>query len=117
MKQLKKLFVALVVVAGVTVSTPVMATDFSCTPTEVSVFENRIHVRCSEPALDGRNTIWFWAVSTVDAQHANRFLSTATTALVSGRKLILGFDPGDTSGVSFGCLAHDCRVPWKIGIY
>lgn len=117
MKQLNKLFVALVVVAGVCASTSVMATDFSCKPTEVAVFANRIHVRCSEPALDGGDAIWFWAVSTVDAQHANRFLSTVATAFVSRRKLVLGFDPGDTSGASFGCLAHDCRVPWKIAIY
>lgn len=117
MKELKKLFSALAVVTGVSASTSVTAADFSCTPIEVAVYAERIHVRCSEPASDGSAAIWFWAMSTSDAQHANRFLSTTTTALVSGRKLIFGFTPGDTSGVSFGCLAHDCRIPWVTVMY
>ena len=125
MKELKKLFFTLAVVIGFTAPTVVTATDFSCSPIEVAVYAHkassayldRIHVRCSAPAMDGKDSIWFWAVSTSDAQEANRFLSTASTALVAGRKLKFSFDPGDTRGASFGCLAHDCRIPWAIVIY
>ena len=117
MRRLKKPYLALTFILGILSTTPVMAADFTCNPAEVAVFPERIHVKCSSSAADGSATIWFWAISTSDAQRANRFLSTATTALVSGRTLRFSFKPGDASGVSFGCLAKDCRTPWAIAIY
>jgi len=103
--------------ASISFAAPALAVDFQCTPTEVAVYTSRIHVRCSAGAKDGSANIWFWAVSTADAQRANRFMSTATTALVAGRNIRLSFNAGDTSGTSFGCLAKDCRTPWAITIY
>jgi hypothetical protein len=106
-----------VMAAAATSITPAMAAEFFCTPTEVAVHANRVHVRCSTAAQDGGASIGFWAISTSDAQIANRFVSTATTALVSGRSLRLYYDAGKTPGTSFGCLASDCRTPWAIAIY
>jgi hypothetical protein len=117
MRRLKKTYLALTFIFGVFTCTLVMAADFTCSPTEVAVFPERIHVKCSTSTTDGSAAIWFWAISTSDAQKANRFLSTASTALVSGRSLRFSFNPGDTAGVSFGCLAKDCRTPWAIAIY
>ena len=97
------LFVALLA------ATPAGADDFTCTPTEVAVFEGRIHVRCSDTVEDGNATIRFWAVATTDAEYANLFLSTAVTALISGRSLILKYTPGETSGTAFDCGADNCR--------
>ena len=100
-------------------ASPVAAEDYLCTPTEVAVFGDRIHVRCSEAYSDGGSAIWFWAVDarpTSDAQWANRVLSTATTALVAGLKLNIGFTPGDTSGTAFNCIASDCRKITALGM-
>ncbi|MBM3744313.1 MAG: hypothetical protein FJW34_00775 [Acidobacteria bacterium] len=102
-----KLIVAVIMVTGTVASAA--AVDFTCDPTEVAVYANRIHVKCAQSHKDGAAVIWYWAVPVTDAQWANRFLSTSTTALVSGRKLVLQFTAGDTSGTSFGCLAKDCR--------
>jgi len=117
MNQPKKLLIALALVTGVAGAVPAIAADFSCSPTEVAVFSNRIHVKCSSALQDGTTTIWYWAVSTSDAQRANRFLSTASTALVSGRMLRFSYNPADASGTSFGCLTKDCRTPWAIAVY
>ena len=104
----------LVLVAACFFTAPAYAANFLCTPTEVAVFENRIHARCSTAAKVGTANIWFWAVPTSDAHHANRFLSTASSALISGRKLLFAYNPQDSSGKSFGCQANDCRKPWAI---
>jgi hypothetical protein len=80
-----------------------------CTPTEVAVYESRIHVRCAQGIQDGSATIYFWAVPATKSQLANRFLSIGSTALVAGRHLIFMYTPGDSSGAAFGCLATDCR--------
>jgi hypothetical protein len=83
--------------------------DFICTPTEVAVYPNRIHVACSATQPDGGANIRFWAVPVTDQQWANRFMSITSTALVSGRTLVLRHTAGDVSGQSFGCLSQDCR--------
>ncbi len=99
---------------GLAFTSTVPAADFVCQPTEVAVYQGRLHVRCSQTVNDGGNVIRFWAVSTANAQHANRFLTVAASALVSGRNLKMSYTPGDTSGSAFGCLASDCRVPWAV---
>lgn len=112
----KKLIFLPILLLGLTVALPAAAEDFVCEPTDVTVYQGRVHVRCLEPELDGGSEIWFWAVSTANPDHANRFLTLATTALVSGRSLIFGYTAGDTSGTGFGCQADDCRTPWKISL-
>lgn len=88
------------------------ATDYTCTPSHVGVMGNRIHVRCTAATMDGSSSIWYFAVPTSDAAYANRFLTTANTALVSGRNLVVRYTLGDTSGAAWGCLASDCRSIW-----
>ncbi len=105
-RMLKLIVAVMLVTAGAACAATV---DFTCEPTEVAVFQNRIHVKCAQSYNDGGATIWYWAVSVSGVQWANRFLSTSTTALVSGRKLVIQFTAGDTSGTRFGCLAQDCR--------
>jgi hypothetical protein len=77
-----------------------------CTPVFVAVFGNRVHVECAA-AVGG---IKFFAVSTSNTAHAARILSTASTAQVAGRNLLIWYDPANTSGTSFGCGAGDCRT-------
>ncbi|MDH5178256.1 MAG: hypothetical protein OEZ39_19710 [Gammaproteobacteria bacterium] len=95
---------------------PAPAADYICTPVHVAVFKGRLHVRCNAAAKDGTASIWFWAVPTSDAHHANRFLSVTSSALIAGRKIRFSYTNGDTSGQAFGCLAKDCRVPWMTAI-
>jgi hypothetical protein len=85
------------------------AAEFRSTLTEVVVYKDRIHCRCATTTKDGSNDIRFFAVSTADAKLADRMLTVATTALVSGRRFIAGFTNSDTTGTNFGCNASDCR--------
>ena len=79
----------------------------TCTPVNVAVFDQRVHVKCLETA----GGIRYFAVSTADSQKAGRYLSVFTGAILAGRQLSIRYDPDDsTSGPPIGCQASDCRV-------
>jgi len=86
-------------------------TFVSCTPVQVMTFQGRIHVRCAA-SIGG---IFFFAVSTQDAQFAARVLSVITTAQVAGRTLTILYDPADLSGAAIGCQNNDCRLIRAVG--
>jgi hypothetical protein len=111
MPRLRSLALAFAASATLTFPFPASSSEYSCKPTEVTVWQNRVHVRCTQSVNDGSTAIWYWAVATSDAERANRFLSAGSTALVSGRTLYFSWTAGDTSGVAYGCLARDCRTP------
>lgn len=81
-----------------------------CRPDEVASLGSRIHVHCTT----GRNGIVYFALgtrrTTEEKEFANRALSLASSALVSGRSLAIRFDPNDLSGSAIGCLNVDCRL-------
>jgi hypothetical protein len=81
---------------------------FSCTPSTVAAFTNRVHVSCNPAAPN--NIVYFAYCSTKDSAGANRFLSVFTTAKVTGKALYIYYNPNDTSGTSCGCSSGDCRV-------
>lgn len=83
--------------------------SYGCTVSEVGVFANRIHVRCTKPAPGPFGDIWFFAVSTANSTTAARFLTMFNSALVENRRLTLQYDAFDSSGEQFGCRAVDCR--------
>lgn len=83
------------------------ATWYTCVPSNVAAFSQRIHVRCSASVGPG---IWYFAVPTSNAAHAARMLSLLSTAHVAGRTLYIWSDPDDTSGASIGCQTNDCRL-------
>jgi hypothetical protein len=89
------------------VAAPALADSTTCTPANVAVFSNRIHVKCSASVAGG---IWFFALSTSDAAHTNRMLTLFTTALASGRPLHIDYNPSTTAGTSLGCQSGDCRL-------
>jgi len=76
-----------------------------CSPVNVGVFSNRVHVRCTTAV----NGILYFAVATSDANAAARALATFSTAIAAGHDVRIYFDPADTSGTAFGCAAGDCR--------
>lgn len=88
-------------------SAPALADSASCTPANVAVYPNRIHVKCSASVAGG---IWYFALSTSDAAHTNRTLSLLTTALAGGRPLSIDYNPSTTAGTAIGCLSSDCRL-------
>lgn len=81
-----------------------------CRPDEVASLGNRVHVHCTT----GRNNIVYFALgtrrTTEEKEFANRVLSLASAALVSGRSLAIRFDANDLSGTAIGCLNTDCRL-------
>lgn len=96
------------------IASPAQATEtFSCKVKDVTVFSNRIHVRCTSATASG---IFFFALPTSEATQANRLLTIGSTTLVSGRKFNAIFDPNDTSGTNWGCQSNDCRVLTGFGI-
>ena len=88
-------------------SLPALADSASCTPSNVAVLSNRIHVKCAASVAGG---IWYFALPTSDSAHANRTLSLLTTALAGGRPLSIDYNPSSTAGTSIGCLSSDCRL-------
>jgi hypothetical protein len=79
---------------------------FTCNPVDVSVFANRIHVRCSP----GDGSILFFALGTTNTGHTNRTLSMLSTAFIAQKKLAILYDPADVSGANVGCQTKDCRL-------
>ncbi len=94
----------------------VQAASGTCLVKDVTVYNNRVHVRCTAAVKDGSANIFFFAVSTSNAVWADRFLSAGMTALASGRRFIFHYTAGDTSGAAFDCLARDCRKAIAFGI-
>jgi hypothetical protein len=90
-------------------SAPTAPADvFTCTPTGVAAFTNRVHVRCNPAAPGG---ISYFAVCTSpDSASASRFLSIFTTAKVTAKGLDIYYTPSNTSGTACGCASGDCRV-------
>jgi len=86
---------------------PALADTTACTPVNVGVFTNRIHVKCSASTVGG---IWYFALPTTDAEHCNRMLTVLTTALEGARSLTIDYNPSSTAGTSIGCLSTDCRL-------
>jgi hypothetical protein len=99
-------------------SMPAFAADYNCVPLETSVFGNRAHVLCAEPAIKTRgsypvdtgHSIRFLAVPLSDKEWAGRFIRLANIAETSGLIFRVRFTSGDYSGESFGCVRQDCRT-------
>jgi hypothetical protein len=105
--------VGLAIIAGGLAMRPAAAAQVVvfCTPNEVQVYPERLHVRCDE-SFGG---IVYFVTSTADAAQAARSLSVIQTAMVAGRTLIVRYDPDDLSGAAIGCLTQDCRLIISIG--
>lgn len=96
------------------------ARSHDCNLADVTVFKDRVHVRCSNPASDGAaDKIHFFVVPASNPAAADRFLSTALTALVSGKTFAVRYDTDATKdgfGASASCRVADCRVPYQFTI-
>lgn len=68
--------------------------------------EPRVAVRCNASTNGGIQ--WFSFRTADDPDHARMLLSMLTAAKIAGRTIKLGFDPMDTTGMTWGC-GYDCR--------
>ena len=84
-------------------------TTFSCTPDIIVSANVRVVAHCN-PGYD--NTIYWFAYPTSDSGNASRMLSLFESARATGSTVTFYFEPNDTSGTSYGCLASDCRAIW-----
>jgi len=95
-----------------------MATEptFYCQPVEVTVFSNRMHIRCRY-ALGSTNPGFvplfgdprFFAVPASDVRLTAAAVTLAQAAITSNRSIWIGFDYFDTTGEAYGCQLVDCR--------
>jgi hypothetical protein len=91
------------------------AVRVTCTPLEIAVFPNRVHVLCQSNTTTG--DIVFFALPTTNqtvvsntSDAATRFLDIALKQWGTGYSLDITYDPNDTStGPTFGCAAVNCR--------
>jgi hypothetical protein len=81
----------------------------SCKPTEVAVWNNRAHVKCSA-ATSG---IEYYAVQITasNAAEVDRFVNLTSSAIVSGHLLSMVFESTDLSAGVWGCQPGNCRRP------
>ena len=80
-----------------------------CTPVDVGVFENRLHVQC-EP-LNGQaytTQIRYYAMKMSDSEQFDATLQLLLMAKAHDRPLRLSFDDADYASVP-GCQGGDCR--------
>jgi len=95
------------------ITSPSSSSWVNCTPNNVAVFSNRIHVRCTQ----SYSGIRYFAYPASDAAAVARFLSVLTSAQVSGHTLQVLYDPADHSGASYGCNISDCRPFQAVELY
>ena len=82
------------------------ASPFYCTISNVAVYINRIHVRCSPG--DGAIYYFAYAVDSANAPTANRLLAVANSAYAVGDHLTVWYY-SDSSQNPPGCQVNDCR--------
>jgi hypothetical protein len=89
---------------------------FECIPDELTEFSDRIHVRCTNGYVTtGGQTIRYLAISKTDTARAQRFITLANSAMLSGQFfLVLVTD--SASGNVAGCGSSDCRSPTSFGV-
>ena len=77
----------------------------TCKSIDVGTFNNRVHVRCDK----GVGAVVFFAAPTANSAHAARILAVLLAAHSGDNRMRILYDTASSSGVGFGCAAHDCR--------
>jgi hypothetical protein len=88
--------------------------DANCQIVDVSVFTDRVHVRCNvNPAgaalmfQSGQSVIYYFAVAN-SSPYATSFLALATAAKQANKSLVITYRTAPGSNPP-GCAASDCR--------
>ncbi len=91
---------------------------FRCAPVnvvEITGAQPRVHVYCSNSITLNGNVVRFIAIGTGDQARANRFITFANAALLSGKRFIAAVSDSATTNVP-GCSADQCRTPSQFGL-
>lgn len=86
----------------------------TCTIANIAVLTDRIHVKCTTPAIVGSSSIYYFAAPGDSANFltTNRFLTLMNTAYALGKPLYVYYLPEISSNPP-GCNTSDCRrIDW-----
>ena len=86
--------------------------SFACTNvSNVAVFENRIHVKCTTVNVVGTDNVHYYAYPTgsFDGYAASRMLAVGQTAFALDRPVWIYYE-ASTDYNPPGCYLHDCRL-------
>jgi hypothetical protein len=91
----------------------------TCRVKGVATFLERIHIQCAAPDPHDYIAIRDWGdlryfalptnVSSAQDAFANRVLTLANTAILTGHGVQILFDWRDLTAASYGCQVNDCR--------
>ena len=62
-----------------------------CAPVDVTSLRDRVQLQCAEEVRDAGDNVRLFVVPAADSDFANRFLNTASAALVGGRVLVVQY--------------------------
>ena len=76
--------------------------ETTCAPVDVTSLRDRVQLQCAEEVRDAGENVRLFVVPAADTDFANRFLNTASAALVGGRVLVVQYQgrsllPGEPS--------------------
>ena len=101
----------LLVIGGVAAVPNAASADWlTCNVREVGEFSNRVHVRCWNSIVVNGNTVTYLAIGKTDTTMVARFISLATSSLLSGKPFSVDVPVSATGNVS-GCGSTNCRTP------
>jgi len=87
-----------------------------CIPLQVTNDDDaKVAVRCVTPVIIGGQPIEAFAISSRDPVLADRFVTLATAALLSGSAFMVDVLISPVLNVP-GCLAENCRTPKSFGV-
>lgn len=90
-------------------------TWFECRAISIVESNNRVAVQCSNTVDANGDDVFYVAISNADAPKTARFVSMASTAVVSGQ-IFYALIPDSAATNTNGCLSTNCRTPWSWGL-
>jgi hypothetical protein len=90
-----------------------------CIPVDLTVRSESVQLRCASEILDGAGIVRFFAVPTTNAVFAGHFLSTAKSAQINGKPVLVQYQTRAWSSEgppSAGCEIKECRAAVAISI-
>ena len=91
-------------------------TIMSCMVGRVIEWSDRVDVYCSNSVtVNGGALVQFFAIAKTDPDRANRWVSMASSALLSGKSFEVIFKDNGADNVS-NCPLSNCRTPYAFGL-
>lgn len=114
-KTLKMLTLSLTLAGSLAAPMTAHAGEFRCNVTRVLEWNDRVDVACSNSININGAVISYFAISKADTTRAQRWISLATSALLSGNPFYTYFDDSGSTNLET-CSSWNCRTPITFGI-